>query len=52
MYDGGTDYYTGLTSNEYGTLTKHIPWQHGRLTIECFDKIIQSGGAWGRITWM
>ena len=25
MYSGGTNYYTYLTSNEYETLTKHIP---------------------------
>ena len=46
LYGGGTNYYTGLPSDEYGTLTKHIPYQHGYLTIGCFDKIILSGEAW------
>ena len=46
LYSGGTNYYTGLNSDEYGTLAKHIPYQHGRLTIGCFDKIIHSGEAW------
>ena len=38
LHGGGTDYYTGLTSHEYGTLAKYIPCSHGRLTIGCFDK--------------
>ena len=46
LYGGGTNYYTGLTSEEYGALTKHIPCQHGRLTIGCFDKNIHSGEVW------
>ena len=46
LHGGGTDYYTGLTSDEYGTLAKHIPYQHGRLTIGYFDKFIHSGEAW------
>ena len=46
LYGGRTNYCTGLTSDEYGPLTKHIPCQHGRLTIGCFDKIIHSGEAW------
>ena len=46
LYGGGTNYYTGLTSDEYGTLAKYIPCQHGRHTIGCFDKIIQSDEAW------
>ena len=25
LYGGGTNCYTGLTSDEYGELTKHIP---------------------------
>ena len=45
LYGGGTNYYTGLTSHEYGTLTKNIPCQLGRLTIGCFDKIAHSGEA-------
>ena len=46
LYDGRTNNYPGITSDEYGTLTKHIPFQHEHLTIECFDKIIHSGEAW------
>lgn len=46
LYGGGTSYYTGLTSEEFGTLAKHIPCQHGRLTIGCFDKIVHSGEVW------
>ena len=46
MHGGGTNYYTGPTSDEYGTYAKHIPCQHGRLTIGSFDKIIHSGEAW------
>ena len=46
LYRSRTNYYTALNSDEYGTSTKHIPCQHGRLTIECFDKIIHSGEAW------
>ena len=33
LYGGRTNYYTGLTNDEYGTITKHIPCQHGHLTI-------------------
>ena len=46
LQGGGTNYYTGLTSDENGTSAKHIPCQYGRLTIGCFDKIIHSGEAW------
>ena len=46
MYGGRTNYYTGLKSDEYGTLRKHIPYQHGHLAIGCFDKMIHSGEAW------
>ena len=46
LYDGVTNYDTGLTSDEHGTLTEHIPCQHGRLTIGSFDKIIHSVEAW------
>ena len=46
LYGGGTKCYTSLSSDEYGTLTKHVPCQHRRLTIECFDKIIYRGEAW------
>ena len=46
LHDGGIDYYTGLSSHEYGTLAKYIPYQHGRLTIGCSDKIM------GRFTCM
>ena len=46
LHGGGTNYYTGLTSNEYGTITEHIQCQHRRLIIGCFDKIIHSGKAW------
>ena len=46
LYRSRTNHYTGLTSDEYETLTKHIPCQHGRLTIRYFDKIIHSGEAW------
>ena len=46
LHGDGTDYYTGLTSDWYGTLTKHIPCQHGRVTIGCSDKIIHSGEVW------
>ena len=45
LYGGGTNYYTCLTSDEYETLTKHIPCQHGYLTIGCFEKMIHSGEA-------
>ena len=41
LHGGGTDYYTGLTSEVYGTLAKHILCHYGRLTIEYLDKIIQ-----------
>ena len=37
------NYYTGLTRDGYGILIKHTPYQHGRLTIGCFDRIIHSG---------
>ena len=33
LYGGRTNYHTGLTSKAYGTLAKHNPCQHGRLTI-------------------
>ena len=46
LHGGGTDYYTGLTRDEYGFLAKHIPCEHGRLTIGCFDKIIHRGEPW------
>ena len=46
LYGGRTNYYTGLSSDEYGTLAKHIPRQHGHLTIGCFDKIVHSGEVW------
>ena len=46
LHEGRTDYYIGLTNDEYGILSKHIPCQYGRLTIGCFDKIIQSPEAW------
>ena len=38
LYGGGTNYYTGFASNEYGTLTKHIPCQHGRLLLDVLIK--------------
>ena len=40
------NFFINLASDEYGTLAKHIPRQHGRLTIGCFDEIIHSGEAW------
>ena len=43
LHSGGTNYYTGLTSDKYGTLAKYIPCKHGRLTIGCFNKIIHRG---------
>ena len=46
LQGGGFDYFTDLTSGEYGTLAKHIPCQHGHLTNGQFDKIINSGEAW------
>ena len=46
LHGGGTDYHSGLTSEAYGASIKHIPCQHGRLTIGCFDKIIHSGETW------
>ena len=46
MHGGGTDYHTGLTGDEYGTLAKHTPYQHEHLTVGCFDKIVHSGEAW------
>ena len=46
LHGGGTNCYTGFTSDEYGTLAKYILCQHGCLTIGCFDKIIHSGEAW------
>ena len=46
LHGGGSNYYTGLNSDEHGTLTKNIPCRHGRLTIGCFDEIIHSGEAW------
>ena len=51
LYGGGTTFYTGLTSDEYGRLTKHIPCLYGCLTIGCFDKIIYSGEAWEGSHW-
>ena len=46
MHGGGTDYYTGFTSEACGTLAKRIPCQYGRLTVVCLDKMIHSVEAW------
>ena len=52
LHGGGTNCYTGLISEEYGTLAKHIPCEHRRLPVGCFDKIVHSGEAWKRFTWI
>ena len=35
-----------MKSEAYQTLVKYIQCQHGRLTIDCLDKIIHSCEAW------
>ena len=39
LYGGGANYYTGLTSDEYGTSTKCIPCQHGCFTMDVLIKL-------------
>ena len=46
---GETKYYTVLTSKSFGHLEKEISYQHGRLNIGCFDKILHCGESWSGI---
>ena len=39
LYGGRTNYYTGLTSDEYGTLIKHIPCEKQRLLIKLYTVV-------------
>ena len=40
---GETKYYNGLTSKSFVNLAKERSYEHGRLTIGCFDKILHCG---------
>ena len=46
---GETKYYTGLTSDSFGHVTKEISCEHGQITIGCFDKILHCGESWSGI---
>ena len=43
---GETNYYSGLTSKNFGKLEQQIKCEHGRITIGRFDKIVHSAESW------
>ena len=46
---GETKFYTGLSGKSLGHLAKEISYEHGRLTIGYFDKILHCGKSWSGI---
>ena len=40
------NYYFNLTSKNFGELEQQIQCEHGRITIECYDEIVQRAESW------